>query len=78
MVEKFRKILDDLKKKQTKDFIELDLKFVQNLFTMQDINKDLKLNAINEQQLERALSFEKTLDEQLKKLYVPNYQIQNT
>lgn len=78
MLEKFHKILDDLKKKQTKDFIELDLKFVQNLFTMQDINKDLKLNAINEQQLERALSFEKTIDEQLKKLYVPNYQIQNT
>ncbi|HIU52348.1 MAG TPA: hypothetical protein IAB70_07045 [Candidatus Merdicola faecigallinarum] len=77
MLEKFQMMLEEFKKNKENELIKFDLKTVQQYFEMQDVNKWLKFNAMNKEQVERANSFEKHLQDLLKKLYVPDYQSEN-
>lgn len=77
MLEKFQIMLEEFKKNKENELIKFDLKTVQQYFEMQDVNKWLKFNAMNKEQVERTNSFEKHLQDLLKKLYVPDYQSEN-
>ena len=80
MLEKYQNFLEKCKKKYKQDRPKLekwDLEHVQWLFEMQDINKKLRLCAINKSQLETTDKFEKTIQKRLKNLYVPDYQSTN-
>ena len=70
-------MLEEFKKNKENELIKFDLKTVQQYFEMQDVNKWLKFNAMNKEQVERTNSFEKHLQDLLKKLYVPDYQSEN-
>ena len=80
MLEKYQNFLEKCKKNRKQDKPQLekwDLEKVQGLFEMQDINKELRLCAINKSQLETTDKFEKTIQKRLKNLYVPDYQSEN-
>lgn len=77
MLEKFQMMLEEFKKNKENELIKFDLETTQQYFKMQDVNKWLKFNAMNKEQVERANSFEKHLQDLLKKLYVPDYQSEN-
>lgn len=50
---------------------------IEGLFNMKYLNDWLKYSAMNEQQLENALSFEKHINDLMKNLYVPSYEQEN-
>ena len=74
MLERFQKMLQNLKTKKEKELMTLSLDTVQDYFKMQDVNKWLKYNATNAEQVRRADRYEEHLQSLLKKLYVPDYQ----
>lgn len=74
MLERFQKMLQDLKKKKENELMTFSLDTVQDYFKMQDVNKWLKFNAITAEQVRRADRYEQNLQSILKKLYVPSYQ----
>lgn len=76
MLEKFQEILEKRKAEEEKGLMLFDLNTVQGYFEMQDVNKWLKFNAITEEQVENANSFEGHLQSVIKKLYVPDYQLE--
>lgn len=78
MLERFQTMLERLKKQQKAGMQEMNLEFVQGLFDMQDMNKWLKYNAMNEEQLRNAQKLEDSIQRLLKRLWVPNFQQQNT
>ncbi len=77
MLERFQKMLQDLKTKKENELMTFSLDTVQEYFKMQDYNKQLKFNAITAEQVKRADNYEKHLQSILKKLYVPDYQLEN-
>ena len=79
MLEKYQKLLSECREKQKLDSkrMQMSLEFVQGLFEMQDINKWLTFNAMNEKQIQRVQRFENHLQDLLKNLYVPDYQSEN-
>lgn len=77
MLEKFEKKLNEFKTKKENELVTLSLDTVQDYFKMQDVNKWLKFNAMNDNQIRQADSYEQHLQNLLKKLYVPDYQSTN-
>ena len=78
MLEKLKEIVNNAVKKQDENnLIDWPLEDVQGLFGMKHVNDWLKFNAMNERQIENALSFEKHLNNLIKNLYVPDYQSEN-
>ena len=77
MLEKSQMMLEEFKKNKENELIKFDLETTQQYFKMQDVNKWIKFNAMNKEQVERANSFEKHLQDLLKKLYVPDHQSEN-
>lgn len=77
MLEKFQEMLQRLKKQKENELATFSLDTVQDYFKMQDVNKWLKFNAMNQEQLRQANRFEEHLQNLLKKLYVPDYQSEN-
>ena len=77
MLEKFQEMLQKFKKQKDEELMTFSLSSVQGFFDMQDLNKWLKFNAMNKQQVENAEKFDIQLDGILKKLYVPDYQSEN-
>lgn len=77
MLEKFQEMLQDLKTKKENELMTFSLDTVQDYFEMQDVNKLLKFNATNAEQVRQADRFEERLQRLLKKLYVPDYQLEN-
>lgn len=71
MLEKFQKILEDLKKKQSKELLPTTVETVEGYFSMEDWNKWLKFNAMTPAQLRRVEAFENNLKKVFAKLYVP-------
>lgn len=71
MLEKFQKILEDLKKKQSKELLPTTVKTVEGYFNMEEWNKWLKFNAMTPEQLRRVEAFENNLKKVFAKLYVP-------
>lgn len=74
MLERFQKMLEDLKTKKEKELMTFSLDTVQDYFEMQDVNKWLKFNAVTAEQVRQADRYEQNLQNLLKKLYVPSYQ----
>ena len=74
MLERFQKMLHDLKAKKENELMTFSLDTVQDYFKMQDVNKWLKYNATNAEQVRQADRYEEHLQSLLKKLYVPDYQ----
>ena len=77
MLEKFEKKLNEFKNKKENELVTLSLDTVQDYFKMQDVNKWLKFNAMNDNQIRQADSYEQHLQNLLKKPYVPDYQSTN-
>lgn len=78
MLERFQKLLNNLKEEQKEGMIQMSMEKVQDLFKMQDLNKWLKFNAINEEQIQRVQKLEEHLQSTLKRLCVPiDYQSKN-
>ncbi len=77
MLEKFQNLLEQCKNAKDNGLQEMSLEFVQGLFEMQDINKWLTFNVMNENQIQSVQNFENHLQKLLKKLYVPSYQPEN-
>ena len=72
MLEKFQKMLEDLKKKQNNELLSTTLENVENYFNMEDWNKWLKFNAMTPAQLRRVEAFENNLKKVFAQLYVPD------
>lgn len=80
MLEKYQKMLEQAKSKQTENdcfLTHMNLSFVQNLFEMLDVNKWLKFNTTNKKQLKQIEKRDSSIKVVLKKLYVPDYQSEN-
>ena len=78
MFERFKKFVNKAIEKQNKNnLMEWPLEDVKGLFEIEDHNKWLKYNAMNEKQIENSLSFEKNINSLIKNLYVPSYQQEN-
>lgn len=77
MLERFENFVNSAIEKQNEHLMLFDLDVVQGYFEMQDVNKWLKFNAMTEEQEENANSFEEHLQSIIKKLYVPDYQLEN-
>lgn len=71
MLEKFQKMLEDLKKKQSNELLPTTVETVEGYFNMEDWNKWLKFNAMTPEQLRRVEAFENNLKKVFAKLYVP-------
>lgn len=72
MLERFQKILEDLKKNQDNELLPTTLETVEGYFNMEDINKWLKFNAMTPEQLGRVNDFESNLKKVFAQLYVPD------
>lgn len=72
MLERFQKILEDLKKNQDNELLPTTLETVEGYFNMEDINKWLKFNAMTPEQLGRVNDLESNLKKVFAQLYVPN------
>ena len=70
MLERFQKILEDLKKNQDNELLPTTLETVEGYFNMEDINKWLKFNAMTPEQLGRVNDFESNLKKVFAQLYV--------
>ncbi len=77
MLEKFQEMLQSSKNKNENELMRFSLDTVQGYFEMEDLNKNLKYNAMNKNQLKQALSFEKHMREIMEKLYIPDLQTEN-
>lgn len=77
MLDKFQRMLNKIEKVNRKELKMVNLNTVQQYFEMEDLNKWLKFNAINEEQVRRANTFDKYLKNEIKKLYVPDYKLEN-
>lgn len=77
MLKRFHELLNKIKRNVEEPLMKMSLDSVQGIFEMQDMNKWLKFNAMNENQLENAQNFDIQLESILKKLYVPDYQSEN-
>lgn len=77
MLDKFQEMLQNLKTKKENELMTFSLDTIQDYFEMQDVNKLLKFNATNAEQVRQADRFEEHLQSLLKKLYVPDYQLEN-
>ena len=77
MLERYQALLEKCKNVKSDGLQEMSLEFVQGLFEMQDVNKWLTFNAVNENQIQGVQNFENHLQELLKKIYVPSYQLEN-
>ena len=75
MLEKYQSLIEKLKKCEEKQHMSAE--FIQNVFEMQDVNKWLKFNAITDAQLKRVEEVENSIQALLKKICVPNYQLEN-
>ena len=75
MLEYYQNFIQKLKQKKPKE--QMSLKFVQELFEMEDLNKWLKFNAMTEEQVQRIRKFENGMEELEIILYVPDYQSEN-
>lgn len=75
MLEKLKEIVNKAVKKQDQQcLMTWKPDSIEGLFNMKYLNDWLKYNAMNEQQLENALNFEKHINELMKNLYVPSYE----
>lgn len=72
MLERFQKMLEELKKKQSEELLPTTLETVEGYFNMEDTNKWLKFNAITPEQICRVNTFEANLKKVFAKLYVPD------
>ncbi len=72
MLERFQKILEDLKKNQDNELLPTTLETVEGYFNMEDINKWLKFNAMTPEQLGRVNDLESNLKKVFAQLYVPD------
>ena len=77
MLEKFIEYVNNSINKQEEQLMQFKKETVEEYFELEDYNKWLKYNAMNEEQLKNAISYEKHLKEILEKLYVPNLQTEN-
>ena len=77
MLKRFQELLNKIKRNVEEPLMKMSLDSVQGIFEMQDMNKWLKFNAMNENQLENVQNFDIQLESMLKKLYVPDYQSKN-
>ena len=77
MLKRLQKLLDKIKSNLEEPLMKMSLESVQGIFEMQDMNKWLKFNAMNEKQVVNAQNFDVQLESILKKLYVPDYQSEN-
>ena len=75
MLEYYQNFIKQLKQKKQKE--QMSLKFVQELFEMEDLNKWLKFNTVTEEQVQHIRKFENLMNELKEKLYVPDYQSEN-
>ena len=74
MLKRLQELLDRIKSNLEEPLMKMSLESVQGIFEMQDMNKWLKFNAMNEKQVLNAQNFDVQLELILKKLYVPDYQ----
>lgn len=77
MLKRLQELLDRIKSNLEEPLMKMSLESVQGIFEMQDMNKWLKFNAMNEKQVVNAQNFDVQLELILKKLYVPDYQSEN-
>ena len=77
MLEKFTKILKDLKSKKENELMTFSLDTVQNYFQILDYTKVLKFNSLSISELELTKQIEENIYSTLEKLYVPDYQSKN-
>lgn len=77
MLKRLQELLDKIKSNLEEPLMKMSLESVQGIFEMQDMNKWLKFNAMNEKQVVNAQNFDVQLESMLKKLYVPDYQSEN-
>ena len=77
MLKRLQELLDKIKSNLEEPLMKMSLESVQGIFEMQDMNKWLKFNAMNEKQVVNAQNFDVQLGSMLKKLYVPDYQSEN-
>lgn len=76
MLERYQKFLEKCKQKyksNNKDMMNWDIQKVENLFNMQDDNKRLRFNAINQNQVEMTERYEEHIQTLLENIYVPDY-----
>lgn len=78
MLERFQKMLQDLKDEAENEPVQFKLETIQGFFEMQDQNKMLKFNAITKNQLDTVNRIERRFQSIMEKLCVPDYQSQNT
>lgn len=71
MLDKFQRMLEDLKKRQNNELLPTTVEAVEGYFNMEDINKWLKFNAITPEQIGRVNAFENNLKKVFAQLYVP-------
>lgn len=69
MLDYYQNFIEKLKKKKQK--VQMSLKFVQNVFEMEDMHKELKLNATTEEQVQRVEKLEKQTEELKEKICIP-------
>lgn len=67
MLKRFHELLNKIKRNVEEPLMKMSLDSVQGIFEMQDMNKWLKFNAMNENQLENAQNFDIQLESILKK-----------
>jgi len=76
MLEKYQSFLEKCKKQYKCDSHEMmnwDIQKIEGLFNMQDTNKELRFNAINQNQVEIAERYEEHIQTLLENIYVPDY-----
>lgn len=76
MLEKYQNFLEKCKKKykcNDKGLMNWDIQKIENLFNMQDTNKELRFNAINQNQVEMTERYEEHIQTLLENVYVPDY-----
>lgn len=68
MLEKFQKMIEDLKEQDEK---QKEILRIQKLFNMQDYAKELLHNSTTKRQEEASRSLLNRIDKELKMLYIP-------
>lgn len=76
-LERFQKMLEDLKTKCEESLMELDIDILENLFQLADLNKNNKLYAKTPEEAENVKAFDVNFKNLMKNLYVPSYQLNN-
>ncbi len=76
MLEKYHDFLEKCKnqhKSNKQEMMDLDLEKIQNIFAMQDTNKELQFYAINQKQINMTLRYEEHIQTLLENIYFPDY-----